>query len=51
MIDAFGEELITIDELRTRTPELRAREANLHNQIQAIDSQAADRDAAAHLDV
>jgi site-specific DNA recombinase len=45
MIDAFGEQLITIDELRTRMPELRARETNLRNQIHAIDTQAADREA------
>ena len=40
-----GEELITIDELRTRMPDLRARETNLRNQIQALDSQLADREA------
>jgi site-specific DNA recombinase len=44
MIEAFGEQLITIDELRTRMPDLRARETNLHNQIQALDSQLADRE-------
>src|SRR6476469_8363698 len=45
MITAFAEQLITIDELRTRMPDLRARETNLHNQIQAIDAQTADRGA------
>jgi site-specific DNA recombinase len=45
MIEAFGEQLITIDELRTRMPDLRARETNLRNQIQALDSQLADRKA------
>jgi site-specific DNA recombinase len=40
-----GEELITIDELRTGMPDLRARETNLRNQIQALDSQLADREA------
>ena len=45
MIEAFGEQLITIDELRARMPDLRARETNLRNQIQALDSQLADRDA------
>jgi site-specific DNA recombinase len=45
MIEAFGEQLITIDELRARMPELRAREANLRNQIQAHDAQLADRQA------
>ncbi len=45
MIEAFGEQLITIDELRVRMPDLRARETNLRNQIQALDNQAADREA------
>lgn len=45
MIEAFGEQLITIDELRARMPDLRARETNLRNQIQTLDSQLADRDA------
>jgi site-specific DNA recombinase len=45
MITAFSEQLITIDELRTRMPDLRAREANLRNQIQAIEAQTADHGA------
>ena len=45
MIEAFQEQLITIDELRARMPDLRARETNLRNQIQALDAQLADRDA------
>jgi site-specific DNA recombinase len=45
MIEAYAEQLITIDELRTRMPDLRARETNLRNQIQALDAQVADRDA------
>jgi site-specific DNA recombinase len=45
MIEAFSEQLITIDELRGRMPHLRAREANLRGQIDALDAQAADRDA------
>jgi DNA invertase Pin-like site-specific DNA recombinase len=44
MIEAFAEQLITIDELRARIPDLRAREANLRRQIEAIDAQLADRD-------
>ena len=36
---------LTIDELRTRMPDLRAREANLRNQIQAAEAQTADRGA------
>ena len=45
MIEAFSEQLITIDELRTRMPDLRARETNLRNQIEALDNQLADREA------
>jgi site-specific DNA recombinase len=44
MIEAFQEQLITIDELRARMPDLRAREANLRNQIDALDAQLADRE-------
>ena len=45
MIEAYSEQLITIDELRGRMPDLRAREANLRSQLEALDAQAADRDA------
>src|SRR6266566_1230109 len=45
MIEAFSEQLITIDEMRARMPDLRAREANLRGQISALDSQLADRRA------
>jgi len=45
MIEALSEQLITIDELRARMPALRAREASLRSQIDALDAQAADRDA------
>jgi site-specific DNA recombinase len=45
MIEAFGEQLITIDELRSRMPDLRARETTLRSQIDALDAQLADRDA------
>ena len=45
MIEAFSEQLLTIDELRARIPHLRARQANLSTQIDALDAQAADRDA------
>jgi site-specific DNA recombinase len=54
MIEAFGEQLITIDELRARMPDLRTREANLRNQIEALDNQLVDRAAylklASHLE-
>jgi len=45
MIEAFGEQLITIDELRARMPDLRATQTNLRNQIEALDTQLADRTA------
>jgi site-specific DNA recombinase len=45
MIEAFSEQLLTIDELRARMPHLRARQANLQGQLDALDAQAADRDA------
>ena len=44
IIEAFSEQLITIDELRQRMPDLRARETNLRNQISASDAQQADRE-------
>jgi len=45
MVEAFSEQLITIDELRAKMPALRAREASLRSQLDALDAQAADRDA------
>ena len=45
MIEAYSEQLITIDELRTRMPHLRARETSLRGQLDALDAQAADREA------
>jgi len=45
MIEAYSEQLITIDELRTRMPHLRARETSLRSQIEALDAQTADQDA------
>ena len=45
MIGAYAEQLITIDELRAKIPDLRAREASLRGQLDALDAQAADRDA------
>jgi len=45
MIEAYGEQLITIDEMRTRMPDLRARETGLRSQIDALDTQLADRQA------
>jgi site-specific DNA recombinase len=45
MIEAYSEQLITIDELRAKMPHLRARQASLRGQLDALDAQAADRDA------
>ena len=45
LITALSEQLITIDELRSRMPAFRARETSLKNQIAALDAQAADRNA------
>jgi site-specific DNA recombinase len=45
MIEAFQEQLLTIDELRGRLPDLRARQSNLRGQLDALDAQLADRDA------
>jgi site-specific DNA recombinase len=42
MIEAYSEQLITIDELRAKMPHLRARETSVRGQL---DAQAADRDA------
>jgi site-specific DNA recombinase len=44
LIGAFQEELISLDELRARMPELRARETGLRHQLDALDSQLADRE-------
>src|SRR6266496_1645785 len=45
MIEAYPEQLVTIDELRAKMPHLRARESNLRGQLDALDAQVADRDA------
>lgn len=45
MIEAFQEQLVTLDELRSRIPDLRARESNLRGQLAALDASIADRDA------
>jgi site-specific DNA recombinase len=45
MIQAYSEQLVTIDELRARMPDLRGRETSLRGQLAALDAQAADRDA------
>ena len=45
MIEAFQEQLITIDELRARMPDLRARETSLRGQLEALHAQLADQEA------
>ena len=45
MIEAYSEQLLTIDELRTQMPHLRAREASLRAQLDTLDAQDADQDA------
>ena len=44
LIGAYQEQLISLDELRARMPELRARETSLRHQLDALDSQLADRE-------
>lgn len=45
LIKAYQEELISLDELRARMPELRARETGLRNQLDALAAQLVDREA------
>jgi site-specific DNA recombinase len=42
LLDGYQEELVTLDELRARTPELRKREAALHAQLNALDAELHD---------
>jgi len=44
LIGAYQEQLISLDELRTRMPELRTRETTLRHQLDALDNQLADRE-------
>jgi site-specific DNA recombinase len=44
LIGAYQEDLISLDELRARMPELRTRETSLRHQAQALDAQIADRE-------
>ena len=44
LVTAYQEELITIDELRDRTPELRRQEQALHRELQSAVDQAKDRE-------
>ena len=42
LIDGYQEQLVTLDELRARTPELRKREATLQAQLDALDTELHD---------
>ena len=42
LIDGYQEQLITLEELRARTPELRKREATLRAELDALDAQLLD---------
>ena len=45
LIKAYQEELISLDELRERTPELRSRETSLRSQLDTLADQLVDRQA------
>ncbi len=42
LLDGYQEQLVTLDELRARTPELRKREATLQAQLNALDTELHD---------
>jgi hypothetical protein len=42
LIDGYQEQLITLDELRARTPELRKREATLRAELDGLDAELHD---------
>ncbi len=42
LVDGYQEQLVTLDELRARTPELRKREAALQAQLDALDAELHD---------
>jgi site-specific DNA recombinase len=42
LLDGYQEQLVTLDELRARTPELRKREATIQAQLQALDAELHD---------
>ena len=44
LVHAYQEDLLTLDELRTRTPQLRAKQASLQGSLAALDAQLLDRD-------
>lgn len=44
-IEAYQEELISLEELRTRAPEIRSRENVASLQLQALEAQLTDQEA------
>jgi site-specific DNA recombinase len=42
LLDGYQEQLVTIDELRARTPEVRKREATIQAQLDALDDELHD---------
>jgi site-specific DNA recombinase len=42
LLDGYQEQLVTLDELRARTPELRKREATIQAQLEALDAELHD---------
>ncbi len=44
LVEAYQEELITLDELRSRIPDLRAKETRLRASLESLDAQLVDRD-------
>jgi site-specific DNA recombinase len=44
LVNAYQEELITLDELRARTPDLRAKQASLRASLDSLQAQLLDRD-------
>ena len=44
LVEAYQEELLTLDELRGRMPELRKKEGSLRAQLEALDAELVDRE-------
>lgn len=45
LVEAYQEELLTLDELRGRIPELRKKEVGLRTQLDALDAEIVDRES------
>ena len=44
LVEAYQEQLVTLDELRQRMPDLRKREATIRAQLDALDAQLVDHE-------